>query len=208
MGKHAQSIENTILRRVRGWGRGSVFTPAHFLDIGSRAAIDQSLSRLVREGTIRRLGRGIYDFPRNHPRFGLLQPSPDAVVKAIARRDGTRLLPSGAYAANLLGLSQQVPMRVVYLTDGPPRHFKVGDLSIVLKRTTPRAMAAQETSGLVFQALRALGPGNVSIEAVRGVHAQLTSDQQRRLLRDLPHAPGWIAKLIKEAIGGEVPENG
>lgn len=208
MGKHAQSIETKVLKRIRGQGRGFVFMPAHFLDIGGRAAVDKALSRLAQAGTIRRLGRGIYDYPKDHPRFGLLQPSPDEVVKAVVKRDGTRVLPTGAYAANILGMSDQVPMRIVYLTDGPSRRFTVANLSIVLKRTTPRNMSVRGASGLMFQALRSLGPKHASIEMVRRAYAKFTPVQQDRLLRDLRHAPTWIAALIKAAVGEEARKNG
>src|SRR5579864_4463424 len=149
--KNTQSIDAPILARIHGWGRGSVFVPGDFLGLGSREAVDLALHRLARKGTIRRLARGVYDFPKEHPVLGLLAPSADAVARALAGRDRTRLQPSGAYAANLLGLSEQVPAKAVFLTDGPSRRLKVGANEIILKRTTPRAMAAAgRMSGLVI----------------------------------------------------------
>src|ERR1700747_403109 len=119
--KSTQSIDSRIIATIHGRGRGSVFVPADFLDIGSREAVGLALHRLARKGTIRRLARGVYDFPKQHPVLGLLSPSADDVAKALAGRDRPRLQPSGAYAANALGLSDQVPARAVYLTDGPSR---------------------------------------------------------------------------------------
>src|SRR5262249_20657962 len=104
-----QAIDSQILAIVRTRGRGSVFVPADFLDLGSREAIDVALHRLPRKGTIRRLARGVYDFPKEHPVLGPLQPSAETVARALAGRDRTRLQPAGAYAANALGLSEQVP---------------------------------------------------------------------------------------------------
>src|SRR5258706_10045184 len=103
-----QGIENKVLKRIYGAGVGSVLSQDDFLDLGSRAAVDKALSRLAAKGTIRRLARGLYDYPKTHPQLGVLAPDPGAVARAIAGKFATRLQPSGAYAANLLGLSTQV----------------------------------------------------------------------------------------------------
>jgi len=127
-----------------------VFVPADFLDIGSREAIGIALHRLARKGTIRRLARGVYDFPKQHPVLGPLSPSAETVARALAGRDHTRLQPAGAYAANALGLSEQVPAKAVFLTDGPSRTVKIGPTTIQLRRTTARNMAAAgRLSGLL-----------------------------------------------------------
>lgn len=153
--RQPQSIDSKILAAIHRRGRGCVFVPADFLDIGSREAVDVVLHRLTRKGTIRRLARGVYDFPEKHPVLGPLQPSADEVAQALAGRDRTRLQPAGAYAANALGLSEQVPAKVVFLTDGPTRTVKIGSTTIQLRRTTARNMAAAgRLSGLLIQALR------------------------------------------------------
>ena len=103
-----------------------MFTPADFVDLAGRAAVDQTLSRLAKASTLRRLARGVYLYPQQHRSLGELRPSAEVIAKALAGRDRTRLQPSGAYAANLLGLSEQVPMKVVFLTDGPSRLVRVG----------------------------------------------------------------------------------
>jgi len=116
------TIQDTILDRIRGQGRGKVFTPKDFLDLGSRDAADQSLSRLVRGGEVQRLGRGLYHYPRINERLGIpLGPDFDEIAEALARQTGSRVVPSGAVAANRLGLSTQVPAKPVYLTDGRTR---------------------------------------------------------------------------------------
>jgi predicted transcriptional regulator of viral defense system len=140
--KSPQAIDSRILASIHGRGRGSVFVPSDFLDIGSRKAVDVALHRLTRQGTIRRLARGVYDFPKEHPILGQLAPSAEAVARALAGRDRTRIQPSGAYAANTLGLTEQVPAKVVFLTDGPARTVKVGPTTIQLRRTTPKNMEA------------------------------------------------------------------
>src|SRR5271170_3307010 len=154
----AQSIDSQVVTAIKSRGRGYVFVPADFLEIGSREAVDITLHRLARKGTIRRLARGVYDYPKDHPVLGRLSPSAEAVAEALAGRDRTRIQPAGAYAANALGLSEQVPAKAVFLTDGPSRTVTIGPMTIQLRRTTPRNMAAAgRLSGLVIQALRELG---------------------------------------------------
>ena len=143
MGKHTQSIDNKVIHRIQGHGAGWVFTPAHFSDLGSRDAVASALKRYRQSGLIRQLARGLYDYPRHDPDLGMLTPSPDAVARALAGRDAVRLQPSGAYAANLLGLSAQIPMKIVYLTDGRYRTVQIGKKQILLKRTTPRPIPGQ-----------------------------------------------------------------
>jgi hypothetical protein len=105
--KKSQSTDSRIVARIQRRGRGSVLVPSDFFDFGSREAVDLALHRLARKGTIRRLARGVYDYPKEHPVLGPLSPSADAVARALAGRDRTRLQPAGAYAANALGLSEQ-----------------------------------------------------------------------------------------------------
>ena len=133
MGKHADSTDSKILRRIQSRKRGWVFTPDSFTDLGTRQAVDLALMRHRDSGLIRQLARGLYDYPKTDPQLGPLQPSTDDIVSALAGRDATRLQPSGAYAANLLGLSTQVPMKVVYLTDGRTRTVQIGKRQIILK---------------------------------------------------------------------------
>src|SRR5438093_10773617 len=161
--KLPQSVDSRILARIHWFGRGSVFVSADFLDLGSRQAVDIVLHRLARKGTIRRLARGVYDFPKEHPVLGPLQPSAEAIASALAGRDRTRLQPAGAYVANALGLSEQVPAKATFLTDGPSRTVTIGPMTIQFRRTTPRNMeAAGRLSGLLMQALRELGEEHVT----------------------------------------------
>ena len=180
--KQKQSIDSRVLRRILAHGTGWVFTPDAFLDLGSRAAIDHALSRHARCGRIRRLARGLYDYPKEHPKLGLLSPEGDAVAKALMGRDAVRLQPSGAYAANLLGLSGQVPMKITYLTDGPSRQVKLGNQEILLRSTTPRNMAtAGRVSGLVIQALRHIGQRHVDDRVIDTLRARLGRNDKDQL---------------------------
>lgn len=197
--KATQSIDSRILTRIHGRGRGSVLVPRNFLDLGSREAVDLALHRLARKGTIRRLARGVYDFPKEHPVLGLLSPSADTVAKALAGRDRTRLQPAGAYAANALGLSEQVPAKVVFLTDGPSRTVTIGPTTIQLRRTTPKNMAAAgRLSGLLIQALRELGQEHVTPARREHLKRTLPADKRKELVKDLPLAPAWMHPIFRE----------
>lgn len=194
-----QAIDARILATIHGRGRGSVFVPADFLRIGSREAVDLALHRLARKGTIRRLARGVYDFPKEHPVLGPLSPAAEVVAVALAGRDRTRLQPAGAYAANTLGLSEQVPGKAVFLTDGPTRTVKIGSTTIQLRRTTARNMAtAGRLSGLLIQALRELGKEHVTPERLEHLKRTLPTDQRRRLIKDLKLAPAWMHAIFRE----------
>lgn len=127
-----QSIDSKILDTIQRRGRGSVFVPTDFLDIGSRETVDVVLHRLVQKGTIRRLARGVYDYPQKHPVLGMLQLSAETIAQTLAGRDQTRLQPAGDYAANALGLSEQVPAKAVFLTDGPSRTVQIGPTTITV----------------------------------------------------------------------------
>jgi hypothetical protein len=202
----ASSIDASIARRIQRAAPGTVFTPALFAPIGSRDAIDKALQRHVQRGTLRRLARGLYDKPREDPLLGLLWPSVDAVVKALIGKDRLRLQPTGAYAANLLGLSEQVPARVEFLTDGTSRTVQVGPMRIVLKRTTPRQMAAAgKSSGLVIQALRSLGRAHVNAERIAHLRHTLPPHERRALLDDLPLAPTWMHPLLRKLAETDEP---
>ena len=197
--KSPQAIDSRILATIHGGGRGSVFVPADFLGIGSREAVDLALHRLARKGTIRRLARGVYDFPKEHPVLGPLTPSAEAVARALAGRDRTRLQPAGAYAANTLGLSEQVPAKAVFLTDGPARTVKIGTTTIQLRRTTAKNMAtAGRLSGLLIQALREVGKDRVTPERREHLKRTLPADERRELLKDLKLAPAWMHSIFRE----------
>lgn len=197
MGKHSQSIDSQILSRIQAAGAGAVFTPREFLDLGSRDAVDKALSRHARAGTLRKIARGLYELPRTHPRFGELTASADAIAEALKGRDALRLQPTGAHAANTLGLSTQVPMRVVFLTDGPSRRVTVGSREVVLKHTTPRNMAtAGRASGLVIQALRWLRKENVDEDVVAKLRRNLKPADRASLLADAHLAPAWISAIF------------
>jgi hypothetical protein len=194
-----ESIDSQVFTAIRRRGRGSVFVPADFLEIGSREAVDVTLHRLARKGIIRRLARGVYDFPKEHPTLGPLSPSAEAVAKALAGRDRTRIQPAGAYAANALGLSEQVPAKAVFMTDGPTRMVRIGRTTIQLRRTTAKNMAAAgRLSGLLIQALRELGEKHITPERREHLKRTIPADKRRELIKDLPLAPAWMHPIFRE----------
>jgi hypothetical protein len=199
-----ETLGQRIFAEISRHGRGWVFSPDEFSDLGDPRFVGVALGRMVSAGTIRRLARGLYDYPKSHPVIGTLAPSPGSIAKALVGRHNIRLLPSGAYAANLLGLSEQVPAKIVFLTDGPSRTVRVGDQEIRLKQTTPRTMgAAGRTSGLVIQALRHLGQQHVGETVIQTLRRKLSAEDKKQLLADLGFAPGWVrAHLRAIAEGG------
>jgi hypothetical protein len=194
----AQSIDAQVRSRIYGHGKGWVFTPKHFQDLGKTDAIDSALRRLKAVGTIRQLARGLYDYPAQDSVLGLVAPSADAIARALVVRDAIRLQPSGAYAANVLGLSEQVPSRIVFLTDGPTRKVRIGRREIHLQHTTPRNMAtAGRKSGTLIQALRHLGQDQINEQVLAILSKYVTDADRPALHKDLVHAPAWIADLLR-----------
>lgn len=197
--KKPNSADDQIFKAINSLGHGAVFVPTDFLSFGSRQTVDIVLHRLVRKGTIRRLARGVYDFPMEHPKLGKLLPSPEKIAEALVGRDCTRIQPTGAYAANILGLSEQVPAKVVFLTDGPSRMVKIGLTTIQLRRTTPKNMAmAGRLSGLLVQAFRELGKENVTSERLEHLKRTIPLNARKELLKDIRFAPEWMHSIFKE----------
>lgn len=193
MGRNA-----SILKRVQVHGRGWFFTPKDFLDLGTRGAVDQSLLRLRRDGTIRRLANGLYDYPRIHKGLGTLSPNPDDVAAALAAKSGSRVQVSGQRAANLLGLSSQVPAQSVYVTDGPSQTVQIGSQVITLKRARPSKFPGTGTrAGLAIQAIRAMGPKSDRDLIARQLSSALSSDDIRELVKLHKYAPGWSNRLLQ-----------
>jgi hypothetical protein len=197
--KKSNSIDQQILNAITSLEHGAVFVPTDFLSLGNRQTVDIVLHRLARKGTIRRLARGIYDLPKEHPKLGKLLPSPEKIAEALVGRDCTRIQPTGAYAANILGLSEQVPAKVVFLTDGPSRTVKIGMTTIQLRRTTPKNMAmAGRLSGLLVQAFRELGKENITPERLNHLKRTIPLSARKELLKDIRFAPEWIHSIFKE----------
>lgn len=196
------STADRIRRRVGKSGPDAVFHAGQFLEFASRAAVDKALSRLVESGCLKRLARGLYCRSRTHPVLGEVLPPVETVAKALAERDHVKLQPFGGYAANLLRLSDQVPARVVFLTDGKARRIRYGNQTIELRRASPRMMAAGgRTTGLVIAAFRYIGKDHITPERVAHLRKLLSPADRRRLVEDLRLAPAWMHPYFKDIAG-------
>lgn len=198
------SIQKKVMSRMRRLGAGRVHASKDFLELGSRAAVDQALSRLAALKAIKRLGRGLYHIPKMNQTLGVeLSPDMDALAQAIARRTGSRIVPSGAVAANWLGLSTQVPAKPVYLTDGKSRSIRVGSIVFTMKHVSPRDLPlGSPTSAMVFQALHHIGKGSIGENTIAQLRKRLPAEDRRRLLKDLGYVTGWISDVVRKVCDG------
>lgn len=204
MSKHPASTDSQVLRFIGKMKPGNVFTPRDLKAIGSRTAVASALSRHLRAGKLKQPARGIYQVPSAHPLLGEIRPTPDQIAKALAGKDDLKLQPSGAYAANLLGLSEQVPQRITYLTDGTPRQVRFGAQQIELRRTAPRNLAtAGRVSGLVIQALRHIGQRHVDRSVIEKLRRRLGPKERAQLLKDVAFAPAWVGAFMSEIAVGK-----
>lgn len=194
-----QSVEIAVKNKISEQGRGWCFTVMDFEDLGSGDSIRHALSVLHKEKMIRRLAHGIYDYPQEHKDLGIIPPNLSEVAKAIATKNGVKIQPSGAHAANLAGLSEQVPGRVVFLTDGPARKVKIGKQEIVFKKTTSKIMASAGTrEGLIIQALKNLGKNQIDDVTRARTRRFLAASTNDEIRQNLKFAPAWVKKLVLE----------
>ena len=201
-----KSVADQIVKRIQNKGRSFVFSAKDFLDLGSRGAVDMALSTLARSGKIRRVLRGLYDYPKYSELLGKdLAPDFDQVAQAIARKTGTRIQPSGAVAANLLGLSTQVPAKIVYLTDGRSRTIRFGTQTIRFQQTSPKELLSDRKIAMVVQALRFLGKEAVTDDVIQKVRQILSPAERRRLLKEARYASTWLPDVVRK-IAGEQPD--
>ena len=195
-----QAIEPQILGRIYGNGRGWAFSQADFADLGGRSAIDSALHRREREGVIRRVIRGIYDYPRHSKALaGPVSPNIDQVAHALARKFAWRIQPNGATAQNLLGLSTQVPARAVYLSDGPERSYTVGKTKLAFEHTALKEAGFKlPESRLIVQALKAFGADRITPGVIAQIRRQFDPPLRQRILLDTKTATGWVYAAIQE----------
>ncbi len=196
-----ETIEYKILSKIKKAGRGSLFFPDDFVIYGNAKAVNKALERLVEKEEIIRVARGIYNRPKNDPELGILRPSLDEIAQAIARRDRARIIPTGVWALNALGLSTQVPVNAVYFTNGNPRKITVGKRTILFKKTSQRSIAAiGKLSSLAIQALKEIGREELTEEQIKALVSLLKMEKTEHLLHDMRLAPEWIRKIFRLAI--------
>jgi predicted transcriptional regulator of viral defense system len=196
-----QSVEKQIEKSIKSKQKGVLIIPDDYMDYGSSDAVRKALDRLENKQIIVRVAQGIYVRPKISKLIGPLVPTAEEVAEAIAKRDRIRTIPTGSYALNALGLSTQVPMNIVLLTDGSPREIKVGKRKIKFKKTTPKNLLAKgKISRLVIQALKEIGNGKVTTEEEIKIIGLLKKEDTKDLLHDIALAPVWIQKIMKLAL--------
>lgn len=196
-----QSIDINIISKIKKAKRGSLFFTEDFLRFGAAKAISKSLERLVEKELISRVARGIYARLEIDPILGPINPSTEAIAQAISKRDKARIMPTGVLALNALGLSTQVSMNVVYLTDGTPRKINIGKRKIIFKKTVPKNLSAiGKVSGLAIQALKEIGKDKITESEKAIILKQLQKEEQARLEHDIRLAPEWIRIIMRNAL--------
>lgn len=196
-----ESTENQILTKIKKARRGTLYFAEDFLRFGNSKAIAKSLERLVKKGDISRVARGVYARLEKDPILGLVKPGAEAIAKAIAKRDKARIVPTGVLALNVLGLSTQVPMNLVYLTDGASRRINLGKRKVIFKKVSPKNLAAiGEISSLAIQALKEIGKDNVTENEKQIILKHLKNEDTYRLEHDIRLAPEWIRGIMRQAL--------
>jgi len=193
-----KTIEEKVLTKIKKAKRGTLFFAENFVNAGSAKTVNKTLERLAKCGEIDRVATGIYVRPEISEIIGKVYPGIEDIAKAIARRDRAKIVPTGDYALNRLGLSTQVPMNIVYLTDGAARSVKVKKFTINFKKTTPKNVkAVGEISRLAIQALRTIGHDFVKDDDIKVIKEALKKEKPTRLEHDIRLAPAWIREIMK-----------
>ena len=197
------SVTSKIEKQILNMERGSIFFPDDFVNQGTPEAIRQSLTRLCKKNTIIRVTQGIYCYPHIEEKLGLgiLYPSFEQIAEAMAKRDHARIVPTGAYALNVLGLSTQVPMNYVYLTDGSKRHVEISNgRGITFKNTAPRNLAFQSRLAMLITfALKSLKKENIEDWQIKRIRDLLQNEPKESVMTDFKLMPVWIRNIIKQA---------
>jgi len=197
-----RSVEAAVKNRITKHGPGWCFTPIHFEDLGSDVSIRKALSQLEKQKFIRRLARGLYDYPKKHDTLGVIPPDLTEVAKAIAEKDSVQIQPAGAHAANLVGLSMQVPGRIIFLTEAASKKIKIGNQEIFFKRTTKKNMLSAGTrEGLLIQALKNLGKNHIDQRARIQISKFLKGSTEEEIKKNMKFAPAWIRVVVFEIMG-------
>lgn len=196
-----ETVENKILTKIKKAKRGTLFFGDNFSSFGSAETIRRTLNRLVERGEIERVASGIFVRPQIDKTIGKITPRIEDIANAIARRDKAKIVPTGDYALNRLGLSTQVPMKIVYLTDGSARKIKVGNYIIDFVRTSPKNVSAiGKISRLAIQALKSIGRENITPKEIEQIQTALMQEKISYLEHDLRIAPAWIKEIIREPL--------
>ncbi len=196
-----QSIDDKIIAKIKKAKKGTLYFAEDFLSYGTAKAVAKALERLEKKDVIERISRGIYSRIDVDPIIGPLRPSTEAIAEAIRRRDKARIMLTGAASLNALGLSTQIPINVVYLTDGAARKIDLGKRKILFKKASPKNLSAiGEISGLVIQALKEIGKNKATEQEIQLILKHLESEEPHRLEHDIRLAPEWIRIIMRKAL--------
>lgn len=194
-------VENKVAESLEKLKKGSILFVDDFLDRGNAESIKKALLRLKEKGILVRLTHGIYLYPKTDKELGVLYPSVEEIAIAIARRDKARIVATGVQALNKLGLSTQIPLKTVYLTDGAARNVKIGNRTIKFKKTSPKNLLTKgEISGLVIQALKSIGRDKIIEDVLIRVKNMLKKEKNENIMHDAKLAPAWINKILMSSI--------
>lgn len=196
-----QVIENKIVIKIKKARRGMLFFVDNFIQFGNQKAVSKALQRLVAKGEIIRVAPGIFARPNEDPVIGTIMPGIDEIAIAIAKRDKARIVPTGIYALNKLGLTEQVPLNIVFLTNGSPRKVKIGKNIITFKKVTTKSVSTLgEISTMAIQALKTLGQKKVTSDIISKIQHHLKKENKYYLGNDIKLAPEWIRKIMRPVL--------
>lgn len=201
-----ESLIDKIQRRIEKSKENYIFLPIDFIDLANRNAVDQVLHRLVKKNLLKRIAQGIYYRPKYSELLKKeLLPSTSEIASIIAKRENRIIQPSGATAANMLGLSLQVPAKVTYVTNGSPKKIKIGNQIIEFKSTSTKGLVGAGTVvGSVIQALKYFGKDEITEEVTRKLNKLLQKKDKKALLAAIKYVPAWMRPaIISITEGGE-----
>ena len=196
-----ESLDDKAFSKIKKAKGGSLFFIDDFLKFGNAKSIGKALERLVDDNKIHRVARGIYARLETDPILGPVNPSAEEIAQAIAKRDKARIVPSGSLAMNALGLSPQVPMNIVFLTDGSARKIQLGKRKIIFKKTSPRNLSTiGKISTLAIQALKEIGKDKITQQEVDLILDRIKKEDPYRLEHDIRFAPEWVRVILRKAL--------
>lgn len=194
-----KSSKNQIETKILKSSLGEIFFAEDFYKYGSAGNIRLTLFRLENEGILERLAQGIYLKPKKDPLLGSIYPTTEEIAKQIAQRDKARIAPTGVFALYLLGLTTQVPLKAVYLSDGSQREIKIGNRSIQFKKTVPKSFAIKDgLLHLIVQAFKEKGQKEVNDDFINQLKPSILKLDKSVVESQLRYAPVWIQKEVKK----------
>lgn len=194
-------VENRIRKEIGKNSRGKIYFVDDFFDFGNPDAANKALQRLDEKGFLIRIATGIYLYPVIDEEIGIVFPAIEEIAMAVAKRDRARIFPTGSYAVNKIGLSTQVPVNAVFITDGAARTIKIGRRNIKFKKTSPKNLLLKgPVSGLIIQALKEIGKNNVNAEQLKRIYDLLENESEENIKHDAKLVPVWIRKIIMESL--------